>query len=111
MDYKLNTYYIVTKGSSDNIILVGDRLYLDYRKNKNDYSTLGEYTMFLPPRKTDKSFYGLPSMNSVYYFKTIEEVNERMKEIEIKYDIELVQEIINKKEEEINKLKIKHKIK
>ena len=82
MKYKLFTYYIVTKGNEDGSILTGDTLLLRYEK-KMGGSSLGEYTMFLPPRETQGDFFGMPPMNCVLYFNTKEELDAKMSGIEI----------------------------
>ncbi len=107
---KLNTHYIVTKGNPEGTILKGDRLTITYHKNKDKYSTLGEYTMILPPRETQRPFFGMPALNSCIYFQTKEAVSDAMKGIEVEYDTKLAQEIIDDLQHKINKIKVNHKL-
>ena len=111
MMWKFNTYYIVTKGSEDGIILSGDTLMINFSKCKDkNFQLVGEYELFLPPRPTQKSFFGSPPLSSVLYFNTKEELLDSLKNIEVIYDIDLVQKLINNKQNEIDELKLKHEI-
>lgn len=108
MELKFNTYYIVTKGND--LAKEGDTLLLRYSKNKDQYSTLGEYTIFLPPNENQKSFFGMKPMNNVTYYSTKEELFKALEGVEVKYNLELVKSFIKDKQEEINKLAIAHEI-
>lgn len=109
MKYKLFTYYIVTKGNDDGTILTGDTLFLR-REKRAEGSSLGEYTMFLPPRETQGDFFGMAPMNCVIYFDTKEELDAKMDGIEIEYDVKLAQEIIDDKQKEIDKIRERHEL-
>lgn len=109
MKYKLNTHYIVIKGSADGKIQEGDRLTINYHKNTNEFSTLGEYTMFLPPRENQSSFFGMTPLNTCLYFNK-EELSAVMNELELKYDTKLVQKLIDDLQNKIDKLKTNHEI-
>lgn len=109
MKYKFNTHYIVTKGNNDTI-LDGDRLFVEYRKNFDKYSTLGEYIVILPARPSQKSFFGMEARNSVLYFNTKEELSDAMNGIDAIYDVKLANEIINEKQKEIDKIKKNHEL-
>lgn len=107
MKYKLNTYYIATKGNKSGTVLENDRLLI----KKYKHSNLGEFTMFLPPRKTDKRFFGMEPLNTVLYFKNKEELNECLNGVEARYDFVLVNTIIDEKQKQIDKLKKDHELK
>lgn len=108
MEIKFNTHYIVTKGND--LANDGDTLLLRYQKNKDQYSTLGEYTIFLPPNENQKDFFGMKPMNNVTYYSTKEELFKALEGVEVKYNTELVKSIIRDKQEEINKLALSHQI-
>ena len=110
MKYKFNTHYMVTKGNSDGSILLGDRMLLQYKKNKSEFSNLGEYIIILPPRKTQKNLFGMPPMNNVIYFEGISKMNEALDGVEVEYDFKLVNELISIHQTKIDKLKKNHEL-
>ena len=110
MNYKFDTHYIVIKGSDDGVIQTGDRLLLKFHKKKDEYSTLGEYNMFLPARKTQSDFFGLPPLNCVLYFHTKEELADRMRDVEIDYDLTTVKDLIDYHQKKIDKIKKNHEL-
>jgi len=111
MNWKSNTHYIVTKGSADGLILSGDTLLLRFCRRKDEYSTLGEWEMYLPVHEGEgKSFFGLPQLNNVRYFQTKEEMFEALKDVEAVYDLKLAQEIIKEYQSKIDALKNNHEI-
>lgn len=97
MKLKFKIHYIVTVGSTDGEIKVGDTLLL-HKSRKDD--TLG-HTMFLPVRETQKDFFGLPPMNYVRYFKTDEELDAALEGVEVVVNKKLAEEMVSDLEKKI----------
>jgi hypothetical protein len=107
-DIKFNTHYIVTKGD-DILTFKGDTLLMHFDpSNKN--TTLGEYILFLPRKATQKPFFGLPPLHQVLYYHFMSELVEVLKDTEVKYNTELAQALIDKKQREIDVLRKNHEI-
>jgi hypothetical protein len=112
MNWKFETYYIVTKGSPDGVILSGDTLLLRFQKCRDiDFKLVGEYEIFLPVHEGEgKTWHGLTQQCNVKYYNTKEELLEALKGVEVVYNIELVTEMIYELQKKIDKIRIKHEI-
>jgi hypothetical protein len=107
--FNTDTHYIVTKGSACNEIISGDTLMIRQEK-WGEGSSLGEYALFLPPREDAKGFFGMSAQHTVLYFDTIDELSAKLNGVEVKYDLNIAQLIIDKKEKEIKLIKERHGI-
>jgi hypothetical protein len=111
MNWKFETYYIVTKGSPDGMILSGDTLMLRYSKCRDvQFKLVGEYEIFLPVHGEGKSWHGLKQQCEVKYYNTIEELHEALKGVEFVYNIKLANKIIADHQKEIDSIKLKHEL-
>jgi hypothetical protein len=112
MNWKFETYYIVTKGTADGMILSGDTLMLRFSKCRDvQFKLVGEYEIFLPVHEGEgKSWHGLKQQCEVKYYNTKEELLEVLKDVEVIYNIDLVTKMIYELQKQIDGIKLKHEI-
>jgi len=104
---KINMRYIVTKGSDDGVILIGDTMNISH--NKMESSNYGggydKYSMFLPMRDEGKSLFGMRQINNVKFFDTKELLIKALKGVEVILDTKWAQSRIDDHEKDILKLR------
>ncbi|MEK6829027.1 MAG: hypothetical protein AABY15_02790 [Nanoarchaeota archaeon] len=113
MKFKTNAYYIATSDSSNGEIKSGDTIHVKRSLDKTGYFfEAGEYyhTIFLPPKKDGRTFFGMEPMNRCEYIKTVEEVEMFLEGTNMVYNLKIVNEIIADHQKKIDKIKKLHEI-
>ncbi len=105
MKFKYNIHYIVTKGSDDGEIKVGERLWLEHYVKVDKYHGFEHFTIITPARPDDKPLLGLPPINHTWVYRLEQEMLDALKGVEVELNVEIAQKMINDHLNKINKLK------
>ena len=105
MRIKTGVRYVAGSDSETGEVLKGDIVTVR-KETLKDF----KYCMFLPVHGEGMTFFGMPQLNNVLYFKTKEDVQLALNGTSLVIDKEFGRELLSKAEKEIEKLKEQYEL-